>query len=212
MAWVDNWRWTAGNQPIVGRLVGILGLVISITASPVSAGAAEANAFHIARSGDTFRLHSDITLGAPLERVRAVLSQYERIPRLDPDITDVTMMGANGNGSVRMRLVSSNCLVFVCIRYRWTQDVRTLPSGDIVAEIVPVAGDIQSGWVRYQTVHDGPHTRLIVDAEIDASSLPLPAALFEPWMHRRLESEAMETAHLVERAANGARTVALSDV
>ena len=211
MAWANN-RRTADSQPVVGRLVGALATLITMTASTVSVSAAEVNAFDVVRSGNTYRLHSDITLGAPLKRVRAVLSQYERIPRLDPDITDVTMMGANADGSVRMRLVSSHCLAFVCVRYRWTQDVRTLPSGDIFSEIVPIAGDIQAGWVRYRTVHDGPQTRLIVDAEIDASGLPLPGALIEPWMQRRLDDEALETARLVERAANGASMIALSDI
>ena len=210
MRWLNNRRRRAGDKPSARSLCALLGLLVGITTS-TTAGAVTVNAFDIARSGDTFRLHSDITLRAPLERVRAVLSQYERIPRIDPDITEVTMMGVNANGSVRMRLASSHCFLFACLRYRWTQDVRTLPSGDIVAEIVPVPGEAQSGWVRYRTVRAGEHTRLVVDAEIDASGLPLPGALIGPWMQRRLDDEARETGYLVEGAANGARTVALSD-
>ena len=170
------------------------------------AGAAEINLVEVERSGQMYRLHSDITLRAPLERVRVVLSRYERIPRLDPDIREVTILGPNANGGVRMRLVSSQCLGVICKRVRWTQDVRTLPSGDILAEMVPSDGDIQAGWVRYRTVHDDHQTRLIVDAEIDASSIPLPGVLLDPLMQRRLENEALETARLVELAASRPNT------
>ena len=76
-----------------------------------------------------------------------------------------------------------------------------LPSGDIFAEIVPDGGDIGAGWVRYRTVREGTRTRLIVDADIDASGVPLPAALAESWMQARLQDEALETARLVEHAA-----------
>lgn len=171
---------------------------------------AEVRAFEMVRSGETYRLHSDIALNADFERVRAVLARYERIPQLDPDITEVTMIGANANGSVRMRLAAHQCMLF-CIRYRWTQDVRTLPSGDILAVVVPGDGDIRAGWVRYRTVRDGDLTRLIVDADVDASSLPLPTPLVAPWLQARLKDEALETARLVEKAASEASVSSRSD-
>ena len=174
---------------------------LAVLASTAAVGATEIRAFQVTRNGEMYRLHSDITLQADAERVRAVLARYERIPQLDPDITEVTMLGANTDGSVRMRLAGSQCVLIFCVRYRWTQDVRTLPSGDIFAEIVPDGGDIGAGWVRYRTVREGARTRLIVDADIDASGVPLPAALAESWMQARLQDEALETARLVEHAA-----------
>lgn len=188
---------TAWMRTFMGAFICTLGVL----AYTVAAGATEIRAFEVTRDGEMYRLHSDIALQADAERVRAVLARYERIPQLDPDITEVTMLGANTDGSVRMRLAGSQCVLIFCVRYRWTQDVRTLPSGDIFAEIVPDGGDIGAGWVRYRTVREGTRTRLIVDADIDASGVPLPAALAESWMQARLQDEALETARLVERAA-----------
>ena len=162
---------------------------------------AEVRAFEMLRNGGMYRLHYDIALSADLDRVRAVLERYDRIPRLDPDIEQVTMLGANANGSVRMRLAASQCLLVFCVRYRWTQDVHTLPSGNILAVVVPGEGDIHAGWVLYRTVREGDNTRLIVDADVDASGIPLPASLAAAWMRDRLRDEALETARLVEQAA-----------
>jgi len=184
------------------RCLLIIVLVLSAgLGTPAAGSAAELKAFEVTRNGARYRMHSDIALLADIESVRSVLSRYESIARIDPDISEVTMLGANDDGSVRMRLASSHCVGFVCLKYRWTQDVRTLPSGAILARMVPGAGDIESGWVRYQTIRYGSKTRLVVDAEIDASGIPLPASLIGPWMQRRLEKEAIETARLVERAA-----------
>lgn len=179
----------------------VLLLVMGALATAGPARSAEVRSFDISRNGQTYRLHSDIALSAHPARVREVLSRYERIPQLDPDITEVTLLGHTANGSIRMRLAASQCLVLLCVRYRWTQDVRTLPSGDILAVIVPGDGDIQSGWIRYGAVPDGDRTRLLVDADVDASGIPLPAYLAAPWLQARLRDEALETAQLVERAA-----------
>lgn len=164
--------------------------------------AVQVRAFELVRAGETYRLHSDITLDADPSRVRSVLGRYEHIPELDPDITEVTMLGVNDDGSVRMRLATYQCVAIVCAHYRWTQDVLTLPSGDVVAEVVAGRGDIRAGRVRYRAVPHGDGARLVVDADIDVSGLPLPASLLAPWMHASLRDEALETARLVERAAN----------
>lgn len=195
-------------RPVIWfRLRPVIALMLAVASLPTPLDATEVNAIHTSQNGDTFRLHSDISLGASLAHVREVLSRYDSIPRLDPDITEVTMLGANANGSMRMSLATSQCLAFICMRYRWTQDVRTLDSGEILAEIVPGHGDINTGWMRYRAVRDGSHTRLIVDAEIDTSGVALPAGLIAPWIQGRLEDEALETAHLVERAADAAAMI-----
>lgn len=190
-------RAAAGGR---AACTGLLLLGASALINPVAA--IEVRAFQVARDGERYHLHSDMVVRASLERVNRILHRFDQIPSLDPDISEVTVLGTNPDGSVRMRLAARQCFLWICIPYGWTQDVSLLPSGDIYARMVAGGGDIESGWIRYRTEARENGTRLVVDAEIDASGIVFPAALIEPLMQARLRDEALETARLVEQAAN----------
>lgn len=147
-----------------------------------------------------YRVHSDTFLNAPRVQVQALLKQYDRIPRLDPDIYDVELLGLTSDGSTRMRLASRQCVLIMCFRYRWVQDVSTTKNGDILARFVPGGGNLTQGWMRYRTLASGDGTRLIVLAQLSAPNLPMPVSLTGHFIRKKLLTEARETALLIERA------------
>ncbi|NIR61780.1 MAG: hypothetical protein GWO02_20995, partial [Gammaproteobacteria bacterium] len=52
-------------------------LLLVVLSTPAPAHAIEVNAFEVARNGETYRLHSDVKLGAEPEKVRRLLHQFE---------------------------------------------------------------------------------------------------------------------------------------
>ena len=169
-------------------------------AAPPNVHAVEVNTLEISREGKVYRVHSDTFLNAPRVQVQALLAQYDRIPRLDPDISEVALLGVTADGSTRMRLASRQCVLLICFRYRWVQDVSTTKIGDILARFVAGGGNLTQGWMRYRTLASGDGTRLIVLAQLAAPDLPLPASLTGHFMRKKLLTEARETALLIERA------------
>ena len=163
--------------------------------------AAEVRQLEVSRDGQMYRLYSEMFVNAPHSDVRSLLARYDAVAKLDPDITKVEMLGANPDGTLRMRLASKQCVLVFCFSYRWTQDVLSTANGNILAKILPGGGDLTSGWVLYRTAQSGTGTRLIVDAHIAAPALKLPRAVVRHFMRRKLKNKAYETASLVERAA-----------
>jgi len=157
-----------------------------------------------------FTLHTDVLIEAPAARTRAVLTQFEKLPRVNPGIQSVKILGHTPDGQVRMRVRSRVCVMVMCMAYNWVQRVDMLPSGDIVTHFDPAASDFRQGWVRYRFVPEGQQTRLIMDADLTPDFWFPP--VLGPWVIKnKLREEALETALSVERLARRDNGVELAD-
>jgi hypothetical protein len=145
-----------------------------------------------------FTLHANMVIRAPIHQVRAVLTQFDNLPKINSGIKAVQILDHKDNESVRMRIASEVCLLFICRAYQWVQDARLLPSGDIMTRMDPSLSDFQKGWVRYRLRAENQHTRLLMDAELvpDFWFPPIVGTLL---IKRKLQHEALETALGVEQ-------------
>jgi hypothetical protein len=147
-----------------------------------------------------FTVHTELVVHAPAERVRAVLSQPENLPQMNPAIEDVVLLEQTAANQRRMRITSRVCVSLICLRYQWVQEARTLPSGDIVTHFDPDASDFREGWVRYRLLPAGGHTRLLMDAEL-VPDFWFPPLLGPALIKHALRTEALATAAGIERLA-----------
>jgi hypothetical protein len=145
-----------------------------------------------------FTLHANMVIRAPINRVRAVLIRFENLPKINSGIKTVEILDHDDDASIRMRIASEICLLFICRSYRWVQDARLLPSGDIMTRMDPSLSDFQKGWVRYRLRDENQHTRLLMDAELvpDFWFPPIVGALL---IKRKLQHEALDTALGIEQ-------------
>jgi hypothetical protein len=147
-----------------------------------------------------FIVRADLLVNVPEPRTRAILTQYQNLPKINSGIKNVQILDSDTGGRVRMRVQASGCILFVCLEYHWVQDARVLPSGDIVTVFDPAQSDFRSGHVTYRLLPAAEHTRLVMDAEIVPDFWFPP--LIGPWLiKRKLRTEALETALGVERVA-----------
>ena len=147
-----------------------------------------------------FTIYSDIRIQVPADRVRAILTHYENLPRVNGGIKSVKVLHRRADGSARMRVAAGICILFICREYHWVQEVTTLPSGDILTVIDPAESTFREGQVRYQILPDGDNTRLVTDADL-VPNIWFPPVI-GPWLIKhKLQSETLETAEGVERIA-----------
>lgn len=145
-----------------------------------------------------FTAHSEVLVRLPPSRVRTILTDFENLARINKSLKRVHILEHGGNESVRMRTVTRICILFICRNFSWIQEVRTLPSGDIIAVIEK--GDFSEGRVRWRLLPEDGHTRLLFDADLVPDFWFPP--IIGPWLiKRKLQKEALETAQGIERAA-----------
>jgi hypothetical protein len=181
----------ARSGPWAGLLLFCCGLPVDLHGAQVVSTSVEL------REG-RYLLHSEALIQAPVSVVRNLLTDYENLPRLNPDLKQVTLLERLPDGGVRMRVLSDFCILALCLSFHWIQDVRILPSGDIVMTIVPDRGDFREGGGRWRLFVDDGGTRLIFDVDL-VPNFWIPPVL-GPWlMKRKLAEETYETAQGLER-------------
>lgn len=147
-----------------------------------------------------FTLHTETLVRVPPEQVRAILTRYENLARVNSGIQSVQILARPAPGQVRMRVDSHACILVFCRAYRWEQEVREWPFGDVTAIIDPAVSDFREGRVRWQFLPVDDGTQLVFDATL-APDFWFPP-LIGPWLIKhKLLNEALETARGVERLA-----------
>jgi hypothetical protein len=147
-----------------------------------------------------FTLHTDVLIQTPASQVRAILTHYENLPNVNSGIKSVTLLAHPGAGQTRMQVQAQLCILLICLHYQWVQEARILPSGDIVTEFDPQAGDFREGWVRYQLLPEGEHTHLIMDARL-TPNFWFPPLIGPLLIKSKLRQEALKTVLGVEQLA-----------
>lgn len=191
---------------IVTRRFGIrasrvlAGLLLAVLTWPVPG--AETLEAAVEHNAGRFSLYAVSLIDLPEPRVRATLTHYENLPRVNGGIQAVEVLRRDPDGGVRMGVRSRVCILFICQHYRWEQEVRTQSDGTILAVIDPRASDFRDGWARWRLTPVGQRTRLVFDAELVPDFWFPP--LIGPWLiKRKLYGEVLETAQGVERLAAG---------
>ncbi len=147
-----------------------------------------------------FSAYTELLIYVSEPRVRAILTRYENLPRVNPGIQAVRILRRGPGDQVRMKVDASGCILFVCLDYSWVQDARTLPSGDILTVMDPTQSDFHQGRVLYRMVPRDDYTELTMDAEVVPSFWFPP--LIGPWLiKQKLRNEALETADAIEQIA-----------
>ncbi|QSA96322.1 type II toxin-antitoxin system RatA family toxin [Methylococcus sp. EFPC2] len=146
-----------------------------------------------------YELHSEVLILAPAPEVRALLMDFENLPRINPDLKRVRVLDRKHDGEARLGIVAEFCLL-ACLDLNWVQDVRLQPGGDIAVAIEPNSGDFRQGNGHWRLLPAGTGTRLIYTVEL-TPNVWLPP-VFGPWlMKRKMAVEAVETSRALERMA-----------
>jgi len=143
------------------------------------------------------QLTFDVT--APVDRVTAVLTDYEHPNRLNPEVTRREVISRQ-SGITRVRTEIHSCALFFCKNLTLTQDI-TVIAGAVQADIVPDESDFRSGYILWLVTNNdtgGSHIRYESVIEPD---FPIPPLIGRFFFRKRLQQQIFATAENLEREA-----------
>jgi hypothetical protein len=140
-----------------------------------------AHASHLVRldvdqEGNRYTVYVVMDLDAPTEKVRALLTDYSRLDRLNASITASKVIDARDDGTVRVLTRFENCIVFFCMTVQRVEDITADAQGRILVVLVPDASSFRSGHASWEVTSTGVGTRVIHRATLE------PDFWLPPWI------------------------------
>lgn len=178
--------------------------VIGITAflfQPVYVLAYDLKKAVVAEDGGIFQIEMKAIIGARAEYIRQVLTDYNRIYRLNPSIVENEVITSDETGDkwVRTKLLACNSVF--CKYLKRVDIVSTLPSGDLQAEIVPELSDFRSGIAVWKITPRGDCSELVYEAHLEPDFF-IPPFVGPYVVKKSLEDEFTATFGRVEKIAS----------
>ena len=176
-------------------LLGV-GLLVALSGSR----AAEILDLTVERHERSYAAEVDVRFQAPVERVRAIVMDYEHLPRLTESIREVEVLEREGNRHARVRTLSRICVLFLCKDIRQVQDIDLDDEGNLMAVTVPDESDLRYGVARWWFWQEPQAARMRFISEIEPAFWVPP--FIGPLMIRHaLEREVRRTIDNIERLA-----------
>ncbi|MEQ8663743.1 MAG: SRPBCC family protein [Gammaproteobacteria bacterium] len=185
------------------------GLLAAVAASLLSASAGAFDDEHaeVRFHGRTYAYTFSAVLDAPLPAVRAVVTDYARLARLNDSITDSRVLERDGPHALRRLLALRHCLLLFCFDMRFVEDVRI--AGDdaltvITTTVIPAASSFRDGVAEWRLEARGPaRTRLTLTAT-QTPDFWIPPVIGPLILERVFVREVRETSTNIERLAAAA--------
>lgn len=143
------------------------------------------------KAGERYRVRVEMRIEVSADRAHALLTDFSRLARLNPGITDSEVLESEGKRH-RVRIESRGCVLFFCRELHQVQDVSE-SDGLIAATVDPDASDFRYGRLLWRIVPEGPGRSLIsFHAELEPAVWVPP--LIGSWAIRKLLKDQTETA------------------
>ena len=168
---------------IAATLLGFLSL---------TANASRFVLLEVNQQADSFIVHVEMNFEASAERVRAILTDYENLDRLNASITSSEIIGDSQNGSIRVLTRFRNCVLFFCMDIQKVEDITEDEQGRILVAMVPESSNFHSGQTSWEVLSTGSGSRVILHASM-APDLWLPSWLGNTIIKNSLRRELQES-------------------
>lgn len=196
----DDARFAAACKAARGS--GLRRLLLVIWMSWLGRGvavAAEIIRVDVGHQGEAYTMEIDALADAPAARVRAMLTDYDHLDRLNNSIKSSRILDKPGPGEYRVRIVTHACVWFFCRTIKQVQSVREAGDGWIDARVVPELSDFKQGWARFAVQPEGATARIRIVSEVEPGFWIPP--VIGPWLIKlKLRSEVMETLAILEKS------------
>ena len=177
----------------------LLGLLAGLLCS-AAALAGQVYVATVSHQSGSYLVEVDMLVQMDEPRVRALLTDYNNLGRVNPAIEVSEILLTRGPGDYRVRTVTEACVWFYCMHVHQVQDVIESPDGSVTALVVPELSDFRYGYARLNLWQEVDGTRILIRSEVEPDFWIPP--LIGPWLIRRkLLSETLETVDNLEQLA-----------
>jgi uncharacterized protein YndB with AHSA1/START domain len=149
---------------------------------PSAAAAGNIVASGVDHPDERYTLFVTAHIDASPQRVWRTITDYARLADINPAFETSTVLRQDAK-SVRVRTRIRVCILVFCKSVIQVQDVRYPRAQEIVAEMVPGAGDFRTGVAHWSLTQAGSGTRLQFD-EWFVPDFWIPPVI-GPWLIRR---------------------------
>lgn len=176
----------------------LLGGCLALTSATAWAGTVRSISVQHRKS--SYSVDLKMTIDAPRQAVYRVLTDYSRLPRINPAIRYARVLPTPPGQPTQVKSRVHLCVAFFCRNMDEVQKMYTSPPDRLRAVMIPAESDFKSGTAAWSLSPEGRHTLLHFHADVTPAFWVPP--LIGPWMIRRvLRSQAIRTARGVEKAA-----------
>jgi len=158
-------------QAMLKTLLAVVMGLVSLTAH-----ASQLVRLDVDQKANSYAVYVVMELDAPAEKVRAILTDYAHLDRLNASITASKIMDDKGDGTVRVLTRFENCIVFFCMTVQRVEDITEDGQGRILVTLVPDASSFRSGQALWEVTSNGSGTRVIHRATLE------PDFWLPPWI------------------------------
>jgi hypothetical protein len=142
----------------------------------LTANASQLVRLEVDQRADVYEIRVEMEVDAPAEAVRAILTDYANLDRLNASITASEVVGTNHGGAVRVLTRFRNCVLFFCMNIQKVEDVTEDNQGRILVAMVPGSSNFRSGHASWEVRSTGNRSRVIHHAKLE------PDLWIPPWM------------------------------
>jgi hypothetical protein len=150
--------------------------------------------------GPTYEYTFVAVLAAPSSAVTGIVTDYDRLARINDDIVESRVLERQGEGALKRLLALRHCLLVFCFEMRFVETVEEAP-GHIVTTVVPAESNFADGrseW-RIEDTPDGA-TRISVNAR-QTPKFWIPPVIGPLLLRHVFVREVEETCSNIERLA-----------
>lgn len=134
----------------------------------------------VAHADGRYQVSFDVLINADKDRTWALMTDYERLPRLSRTTTESRVLERQGDRLQRLRLTQRVCILFLCKDMRKTVHAASWNKNDIVVVADPTASDFRFSVEHWRvTARDG-RTRVQYAAVVEPDFFVPP--LIGPWL------------------------------
>ena len=121
----------------------------------------------VTEQGGIYRIKASVEIDAPAEYVRQVVSDFVHIYRLNPSIIESEVLAGEDDAATYVRTRILGCAGYFCQELERVEKMQTLPSGDLLAEVVPEKSDFKSGRTLWHIEAVQDRSRIIYESEME---------------------------------------------
>jgi hypothetical protein len=155
----------------------------------------------VTEQAGTYRIEASAVINESADYVHYVLTDFIHIYRLNPSIIESEVLRVNSDGSTRVRTKVLGCTGYFCQELEQVEEVRVLPSGDLVAEILPEKSDFKSGRTVWRIIDMGEQSKLYYRSE-KTPDFYIPPVVGKFMARKSIRTEIAATLENIEHVAN----------
>lgn len=142
----------------------------------LTADASQLVRLDVDQQANSYTVYVVMEFDAPAEKVRALLTDYAHLDRLNASITTSKIIDSRNDGTARVLTRFRNCILLFCVTAQRVEDITEVGQDRILVVLVPDLSSFRSGQAIWEVTSIGSRSRVTHRATLE------PDFWLPPWI------------------------------